>query len=98
MKLAIVGSRSITNYEKISEEIDIFIDEIPEVIISGGAKGVDSLAEKYAYENNIEILIFKPDWKKFGKSAGVIRNKDIIQNSTHVLAFWDGSSKGTLNL
>ena len=61
----------------------------------GGADGADSLGERYANENNIETLIFLPDWKKHGKMAGFIRNTDIIENAELVVAFWDKTSKGT---
>ena len=64
--------------------------------MSGGAKGADSLAEKYALENNIETEIFYPDWDKDGKAAGFIRNNQIIKNSNIVFAFTNGSN-GTQN-
>lgn len=94
-KLAIVGSRSI------KKNIDYIIDNFkyifgsPKLIISGGANGVDKLAENWAKENNIETNIIKPDWVKYGKSAGFIRNEDIIKNCDVCLAIWDGESKGT---
>jgi tyrosyl-tRNA synthetase len=55
------------------------------------------LGEKYAKMKNIPIKIYKPDWEKYGKAAGVIRNEDIINYSDRVIAFWDGKSKGTKN-
>ena len=64
-------------------------------IVSGGAKGADTLAEKFALENHLEMIVFKPDWKKFGKRAGFLRNTIIIENATIVFAFWDGKSNGT---
>lgn len=92
MKLAIIGSRTFNDYELLKKECDnLNIEEI----ISGGAKGADSLGEKYAIENNIKFTIFKPDWKKYGKRAGFLRNIDIINSCDSVLAFWDGNSKGT---
>lgn len=63
-------------------------------IISGGAKGADSLAEQYANLNNIDTIIFKPDWS-IGKGAAAIRNIKIVENSDIIIAFWDGVSKGT---
>lgn len=93
MKYAIVGSRSFTNYQFIEKTLNQF-DNITE-IISGGAKGVDTLAEQYAKEKNIKLTIFPANWNKFGKSAGMIRNKDIINNCDVCVAFWDGESKGT---
>lgn len=98
MKVAIIGSRGFTDYKNLSIFIrkNIFPDKI-DLIISGGAKGADTLAEKFAKEYNIETLIFKPDWTNFGLKAGMIRNKDIINHSDIVFAFWDGRSKGTKN-
>ena len=58
-------------------------------------QGEDSLAEQYALKYNLETIIFKADWKKFGKRAGYLRNIDIIAESDIVVAFWDGISKGT---
>ena len=45
----------------------------------------------------INRIIFLPDWDKYGKSAGFIRNKLIINEADMVVAFWDGKSKGTKN-
>lgn len=98
MNVAIVGSRTFDNYLLLKETLDIINDcNNIKMIISGGARGADKLGERYAKENDIETLIFIPDWKKFGKSAGFIRNKDIVENSDKVVAFWDGKSKGTLS-
>lgn len=92
MKVAVIGSRDFYGYDLVKETlstIDITL------LISGGAKGADSLGEQYANENNIETLIFKPDWKKHGPAAGPIRNTDIVNNANIIVAFWDGESKGT---
>lgn len=64
-------------------------------IISGGARGADTLAERFASEFCLDTLIFKADWSLYGKSAGYIRNNDIIKSADIVFAFWDGKSKGT---
>ena len=64
------------------------------MVVSGGAKGADSLGEEYANANNIPTKIFLPDWDKYGKSAGMLRNSDIINEAEIVVAFWDGESKG----
>jgi predicted Rossmann fold nucleotide-binding protein DprA/Smf involved in DNA uptake len=97
MKLAVIGSRNFNDYEQLKKEINklSFSKDINE-IISGGAKGADSLAEKYANEYRIKLTVFKPDWN-IGKHAGFLRNTQIIESSDAVIAFWDGQSKGTLD-
>ena len=92
MKTAIIGSRNIVDSFKIKEILNTYTIT---VVVSGGAKGVDSIAENYAIERTIPTVIFKPDWKQFGRSAGIIRNKDIVNEADRVIAFWDGKSKGT---
>ena len=96
MKIAIVGSRGFDDYEILKKTIinEFEIEKITG-IVSGGALGADLLAEKFAIEFSIQVLVFKPDWKRYGKGAGKIRNKKIIENCDYVLAFWDGISKGT---
>jgi hypothetical protein len=92
MKVAVIGSRTFDDYELVKEtlsSIDITL------LVSGGAKGADSLGERYANENNITTLIFKPDWKKHGPAAGPIRNTDIVNNADTIIAFWNGESRGT---
>lgn len=98
MKLAVVGSRTFNDYRLLKEQLDEIHAVTPiSTIVSGGAKGADKLAEKWAHQNNVETLIFEPDWEKFGRSAGYLRNKDIVLNSNRLIAFWDGVSKGTLH-
>ena len=92
MKIAVIGSRNFNDYELVKTTLSTLNITL---LVSGGAKGADSLGERYATENNIETLIFKPDWEKHGKAAGMIRNTDIINNADTVIAFWDGESKGT---
>ena len=65
------------------------------LIISGGAKGADTLAERFAKDNNFNIKIFKPDWELYGKRAGFIRNSKIVDNCDVLFAFQINNSKGT---
>jgi len=98
MKLAIVGSRDITNYPFFKQKVDSILESMDspiDVIVSGGAQGVDSMAERYAKEKNIPTQIFKPDWAKFGKAAGPIRNRTIVENSDMIIAFPIEGSRGT---
>lgn len=100
INLAIIGSRIFEDYilaKNILLEIISENNLIINKIISGGANGSDKIAEKFAEEFNIDIEVIKPDWKKYGRSAGPIRNSDIIKNSDFIVAFWNGKSKGTLD-
>lgn len=92
MKLAIVGSRSL------NVDISKFIDHTPDCIITGGAVGIDHSACVYANKNKIKLVIFKPNYSKFGKIAPIMRNNKIVSCCDSVLAIWDGYSHGTLNI
>ena len=65
------------------------------MLLSGHAQGVDRLAEDWATSRNISIRHFLPDWKQYGRGAGLMRNKNMIDEATGVVAFWNGTSKGT---
>ena len=102
MKLAISGSRNYKNYEEFKQLVDDFFkknlnsDDKLEYIISGGAIGTDSLAEMYASEYGIQMIIIKPDYNKYsGKIAPLIRNKQIINLATHLCAFPSNTGSGT---
>jgi len=98
MKLAIIGSRSFEDYEFAVAQLHELIQKEKWVlthIVSGGAKGADQIGERFALEHELELVLFKPDWKRFGKRAGFMRNSDIIAHADAVVAFWDGQSKGT---
>lgn len=90
MKIAIIGSRSITDFD-LSEHIPKDTTEI----VSGGAMGVDSLARSYAILKGLKLTEFLPDYKRFRKCAPLKRNIHIVEYSDCVLAFWDGKSRGT---
>lgn len=91
MKVAVVGSRSL------NVNVGKYIPEETDLIISGGAKGIDTLAEKFADSKGIKKLIIKPNYEKYGRAAPHIRNRDIVNNADLVIALWDGKSKGTMN-
>ena len=94
MNLAVVGSRTFNNYELLENEILKSKLNIG-CIVSGGAKGADKLAERFAMKYNLDTNILLPEWDKYGKSAGYRRNKDIIDACDICIAFWDGESTGT---
>jgi hypothetical protein len=96
MKIAVIGSQNFNDYEKFQKIMNKFLKSYENVeFISGGAKGTDSLAQEYAKEHGIPIKIYYPNWKKYKKAAGPIRNKQIWQDADIGIAFWDGKSKGT---
>ncbi len=90
MKLLIVGSRCI-------EEFDLtgYVPCDVELIISGGARGIDTIAEQYADEHGIQKQIFLPNYNAYGRSAPIKRNEKMVDACDIVLAVWDGRSKGT---
>ena len=64
-------------------------------IISGGAQGADSLGERYARMRNFGLIKVKADWNRHKRSAGFIRNKEMLNIADGVVCFWDGKSTGT---
>ena len=94
MKLAIIGSRTFNDYALLQQSLETYRPKIT-LVVSGAARGADSLGEQWAKQNGIGTKVFPADWDKYGKRAGFIRNEDIIKNSDCVIAFWDGESRGT---
>ena len=96
MKLAIVGSRGFEDYELLKKYVlsKVDIDEV-EMIVSGGAKGADTLAEQFALEFGKNMSLHYPNWEQYGKCAGMIRNQSIVNYADVIMVFWDGASKGT---
>lgn len=91
MKVAVIGSRGLT-----IDDLGKYLPEDTTEIVSGGAKGVDADAREYALSHNIKLTEFRPDYKRYGRgTAPLKRNLQIIEYSDIVLAFWDGTSKGT---
>lgn len=90
MKLMIVGSRSITDFD-----LSGYVPENVELIISGGAEGVDTLAEKYADRKRISKLIVRPRYDLYGRAAPIYRNEKMVDIADAVLVIWDGKSKGS---
>ena len=90
MKIAIVGSRVLQ-----IEDLGKYLPKDAEQIISGGAKGIDACAAKYAKENGVEFLEILPDYSRFGRAAPIKRNEQIVNHADYVLIFWNGVSKGT---
>lgn len=100
-KIIIAGGRDFNDYDLLKKEAAAFLFEIENgeaQIVSGGAKGVDAMGERFAQENNIEVVLFPADWKKYGRAAGPKRNAQMAEYATHLLSFWNGESKGTKSM
>lgn len=99
MNIGIVGGRDFNNYDLLKKNLDAYIENqsILTAIVSGGAPGTDTLAEKYAQELAVDMIVYRPDYKKFGRGAALARNTQIIEHSDVVFAFWDGKSRGTMD-
>lgn len=98
MRTIIAGSRGITDYKFVADQIDNINIGWITIIISGGALGVDSLAIRYAKNNRLPFEVFKPDWDRYGKRAGIIRNCEMGDVVDALIAFWDGNSRGTKHM
>lgn len=90
MKVAIIGSRSLN-----IENLEPYLPEGTTEIVSGGAKGIDACAREYANAKNLKLTEFYPDYAKYGRSAPLKRNLQIIAYADILLIFWDGISNGT---
>ena len=98
MRVLVCGGRDFNDYDLLSSwMIELFVKAllVPEdvTIISGHARGADKLGERFANDNNCELLVFPADWNKFGKGAGHIRNQQMIDEGKPdlVVAFPGGN-------
>lgn len=90
MKLLVVGSRGMTEFD-----LSRYIPEDVDTIISGGAQGIDTLAEQYADAHRLSKYIIRPRYDLYGRAAPIKRNEFMIEMADAVLIIWDGHSKGT---
>ncbi len=95
MRIAVVGSREYPRLDEVRQFVRE--QERTTVIISGGALGVDDAAVKEARRLGMPYEIYLAHWHKHGRSAGPIRNREIVERADEVVAFWDGKSRGTKN-
>ena len=90
MKVAIVGSRNLAVYD-----FGTYLPENTTEIVSGGARGIDSCARKYAQTSGIKLTEFLPEYERYGRYAPLNQNLQMIDYADQVIAFWDGLSRGT---
>lgn len=87
----ICGSRSIKNLQ-ISRYIR---PESCAAIVHGAAIGVDTIADSWAKANNLETVIYKPNYKVYGKRAPLVRDEEMAEFCDVIICFWDGKSRGS---
>ena len=100
-RIIVAGSRTFTDYALLDRKLTHILQRLtPEdaVIVSGTAKGADTLAEHWAWQHRFEVLRFPAQWDVHGKRAGYIRNEEMLKVATHLVAFWDGQSRGTAHM
>ena len=101
-QIVIAGCRNYDNYNEAAPFIDSCLYEIRKkhtiIILSGCSTGADSIGERYATKNGFDIEKYPADWKRFGRSAGPIRNKQMAEICDLVICFWDEKSKGTKSM
>lgn len=97
VRVIIAGSRNITKYNIIEDAVKSSDFHISEVV-SGAARGVDTLGEEWAEKNKVHCKKFPADWDTYGKSAGIIRNVQMADYADALIAVWDGASRGTSHM
>ena len=97
MRTIIAGSRSITDYNTVVDAVQSS-SITPSVIISGTARGVDQLGERYGTEHGIPIERYPAQWKKYKQRAGFIRNVQMGEVADALILVWDGQSNGSKHM
>lgn len=97
--LALDDSEKVEQLGLTTKLVKEFIDKMPDgtVVLSGGARGIDTIAETAAEQRGLDTTILKAEWDKYGKGAGFRRNKQLAVLADECLVFWDGESPGTKN-
>ena len=101
VSVVIGGYRNFENYEIFKNFVDSCLAELDfkeMTILSGHCKGVDLMGERYAKEKDLALELYPAEWKKYGKAAGPIRNKQMVEKADIVIAFVCERAKGTKNL
>lgn len=99
MKVIVAGSRDFDEKNRIWRLLDRLYDKYPDLeIVSGLARGPDTIGKHWAEFNNVPVHEFPANWNKYGKAAGYRRNEQMAQFADALMAFWDGSSRGTMHM
>ncbi|TFH22031.1 DUF2493 domain-containing protein [Candidatus Bathyarchaeota archaeon] len=101
MKVIVAGGREFNNYPMLVGWLDSYLMHLNKedlTIISGMARGADSLAVRYANERGIKVIRMPANWDLYAKRAGYIRNAEMAKIADMLIVFWDGQSRGTANM
>jgi hypothetical protein len=102
MHVIVAGSRTVDDYDYVARSLNNVLGDEPDVqivIISGTAKGADSMGAKWAnLTAGISLVEMPAQWDKYGKAAGYRRNQDMATIASHVIVFWDGKSRGAKHM
>ena len=95
----VAGSRHFSNYNFLKNRLDYLLQNKPNTtIISGTARGADTLGEQYAKEHNLPCEKMPANWRLYGKRAGYVRNIEMAKKADACVVFWDGKSKCTYHM
>lgn len=99
-KVIVAGGRDFNDYERLEQVLNHLLKhKLPDVeIVSGKARGADTLGERYAHTLGLPVKAFPANWNAYGKSAGYRRNKEMAEYADACVVFWDGSSKGSKHM
>jgi hypothetical protein len=96
MKVIVAGGRDFTDYALLASTMDWVLAKYPDMeVVSGLARGADLLGKKWAEERGLVVHEFPALWEVEGRSAGYRRNERMATNADALVAFWDGTSRGT---
>lgn len=95
------GSRDFEDKEYVYKVLDHYLKNLPKndtELFDGEARGPDTIGGAYALEKGYGRRPFPAKWDELGKGAGFIRNEEMAKHGTHLIAFWDGKSRGTKDM
>lgn len=105
VNIAIVGSRTFTDSATFDREMNIALTEwglstknINRIVSGGSARGTDTLADAFAKNHGVALTVYIPDWKAFGKDAGIMRNTEIINDCDYIIAFPSQHGRGNQDI
>ena len=99
-RVIIAGGRDFKDYDLLVKTMNHLLSNVKDdiTVVCGKARGADTLGEQYAKEQGYAVQYFPADWNTYGKSAGFVRNIEMAENATALIAFWDGKSSGTKHM